>query len=125
MALTINRSSFKPLGTAGERVRAAQSATLIISTGSFTFPSSYTAGGESLTPADMGLADVLFVQLTPVPSAGATAGGILVQYDFASQKAMAFSGTAAAQSLTVQQVKSGENLSAYTVRFLAIGTKVD
>lgn len=48
-----------------------------------TFDSSYPTGGESFTPADAGMAEFTFVQVSP--DADSTAGYV-VQYDYVAQK---------------------------------------
>lgn len=94
MALTI--SNRNP-GVAGNKRR---------NTLDITFDSSYATGGESLTPAALGLVNVDVVLATG-------SGGYVFKYDKANQKLLAFTGGS--------EVSSTTDLSAVTTRVEAVG----
>lgn len=83
-----------------------------------TFDSSYPTGGESFTPADVGLSEFLAV-LVSVDSAAA--GGHVVQYDYTNKKLMAFVEEAVAAGGALVEVANTTNLSNLKVRVVAIG----
>lgn len=59
-----------------------------------TFDSSYPTGGESLTPADLGLLNIDFA-LVDVGAAAAGTSGVVVKYDRTNSKLQAFQAPAA------------------------------
>lgn len=79
-----------------------------------TFDSSYATGGESLTPAMLGLTSIVFLD----PNA---AGGYFFVYDYANQKLLAYlSGSANA---VLAEVASTTDLSAIATRIYARGAR--
>lgn len=107
MALTISRVKQDVQG--GSRVIVAD----------VTFDSSYATGGESLTPADLGLKAIHFL----TDQVGKTASGttaILTRYDYVAQKLLAI-WTGAVVSTALAEVTNTTNLSTFTVRIKAEG----
>ncbi len=126
MALTFTRTGYNPSG-ADRPMRGAFGADLTMTMGEFLFDSSYASGGESLTPANVGLADIQFIIFSCEPSAGATSQGQVPQctYDYDNQKVMAIGVTSGGPAVIVGacEVSGGRDLSAFTCRFLAFGHK--
>ncbi len=81
-----------------------------------TFDSSYATGGESLTPADVGLKVITHV--TPdLASVAAHTTGVLVGYDYTNKKLFAMTNTASGNSgVALSEVASTTNLSTFIVR---------
>lgn len=80
-----------------------------------TFDSSYASGGESFTPALVGLSEFLWVG--PSPDANALEGNIVV-FDYTAQTLMVLgSGTTDA----VLNEAGADNLSTLVVRVLVLG----
>lgn len=94
MGLTV--SNLNP-GVAGNKRR---------NTLDITFDSSYPTGGESLTPAALGLVSVDIVLATGT-------GGYVFKYDKANQKLLAYTGGS--------QVSDTTDLSSVTTRVEAVG----
>lgn len=79
----------------------------------FTFGSSYPTGGESLTPAQLGVGTVQFLDAAPN-------GGYLFAYDIAAKKLKAFvAGTAF--GTPAQEAANAANLATIVARVLVIG----
>lgn len=55
--------------------------------GTITFDDSYATGGESLTPANIGLGRIDRIQFNPVD-------GYTIEYDYATQKVKVYTGSA-------------------------------
>ena len=77
-----------------------------------TGDSSYPTGGYSMTPANVGLSRILYVDL-------ASAGGYLLEYDYTNQKVKFYRETGAAG--TMSEVPNTTNVSAAVGRLLVIG----
>jgi hypothetical protein len=84
-----------------------------------TFDASYPTGGESLTPADLGLAQI-DILLVSVVSEGVHAGAV-VQYDYTAKKLKVFVEEAVAAGGVLLEIANATDLSALKVRVLAIG----
>lgn len=82
-------------------------------TGTVTFSSSYTTGGESVTPSQVGLGTILRFDVdfasssTPAIRAG--------NYDVTNSKLLAFTTSDGLQ------VANGTNLSTFSAKFEAVG----
>lgn len=84
-----------------------------------TFDSSYPTGGEAVSPPQLGLQSVDFVSVS-------SADGYIVEYDYANGKLIARTPTnvsdgEAAAAAPADEVANATDLSAVTVRVLAIG----
>jgi hypothetical protein len=86
-------------------------------TGTFTWDSSYADNGEALTPANLGLSSISFIQISPsLKSDGSAAVDAI--YDYTNQKVIAvWSSTGAVNP----EVTATTDLSTYSSRFLAFG----
>jgi hypothetical protein len=84
----------------------------------FTFDSSYPTGGESLTPAEVGLSEILFVDIEP-DAAGAT--GYVVQYNYTTKKLLVFVEEAVAAGGALLEVANATNLATLVVRLRISG----
>jgi len=85
MALTIsNRHHLKAVGAQTKLCDIA-------------FDSSYPTGGESLTPANLGLKQILQVHVSPK-------SGYLFEYDYDNEKLKAFTPTAAQAAVTTDKI---------------------
>lgn len=82
-----------------------------------TFDNSYASGGESLTPASVGLSEIMFV--IPQPDANALEGYV-VQYDYTAQTLMAFVEESAAAGGPLLEA-GAVDLSTLVVRVLVLG----
>lgn len=126
MALTITRTGYNPLGAA-RPIRGGFGHDIVMTMGEFAMDSSYASGGEALSAADVGLADIMFITFTVEPSAGAKperGQSFIAQYDYDNQVVMAFGATSAAiaqQSIMAVELPNAANLSGFTVRFVAFG----
>ena len=131
MALTFTRTGYNPLGAA-RPIRGGFGTDIVMTMGEFVFDTSYASGGEALAAADVGLNDIMFILLTPEPSATSTGSGTAagrgqtmhVQYNYDTAKVMAFgatSGAVGSTSIMEVEVAGTADLSAFTVRFLAFG----
>jgi hypothetical protein len=80
----------------------------------YTGPSSYSTGGESITPDTLG-----FVTITSVSVDGPSGAGVLFRYDYTNQKVQAF--WAGAFSTALSEVTNSTNLSTSTVRLKVWG----
>lgn len=83
-----------------------------------TFDSSYTTGGEDITPANLGFRNSLSFFSGGV-ARNATTGAVEVRHNRTLNKVQAFWGGGAGAALT--EVTSTTDLSAYVVRVFAIG----
>lgn len=83
-----------------------------------TFDSSYDTGGESLTPAMVGMAkfDIVLVS----PDANALPGHV-VQYNYTTQKLMVFVEEAVAAGGPLLEIAAASNLSTLVARVICIG----
>jgi hypothetical protein len=79
----------------------------------YTGPASYATGGDPLTPAQLGLTEILFVDI-------ACAGGSAFEYDYANQKVIAYR-TGSGNQVVLSEVPAATNLSAQTARILILG----
>jgi hypothetical protein len=84
----------------------------------YTFDSTYPTGGESLTAAEAGLAEILFVDIEP-DAAGAT--GYVVQYNYTTKKLLVFVEEAVAAGGALLEVANGTNLATLVVRLRVSG----
>lgn len=88
------------------------------STGTITFDSSYASGGESLTPAMVGLQKIDFISLNQGED------GYVFHYDAANQKVIAYvtidPGDAGGANVVLQEA-GAIDLSNVVVEFHAIG----
>lgn len=101
MAVTISGLDFS---VAGDKRRTL---------GTVTFDNSYPTGGEAITPQQVGLADILFMDVeNPVSSTPTTR---MCTYDLTNEKFMVFT------SSDGNQVANGTDLSAFSARFEAVG----
>lgn len=128
MALTITRTGYEPKGAA-RPMRAGLGYDIVMTLGEFTFDSDYATGGETLAASSMGLLDVLFITFSIEPSAGTAAKGQMLagaQYDYTHTKvlAMGVTGMGPGTLETVMEIAHHTDLSAYTVRFIAFGHKL-
>lgn len=101
-----------------------------------TFDSSYDAGGESLTAASVGLAEILFVDASPDANA---LPGHIVAYNYSTKKLQVFrvgththtentaaaytqnATTAANSAAALAEVTAATDLSTLKVRVLVVG----
>lgn len=102
MAVTIDRTIGNYHDSSHARIRKI---------GKLTGPSSYTAGGEPLTPAQLGLGAVEVIHLEEFSNGTVV---IVARYDPVAQLLQFFDHTGA-------QEAGGTDLSAYTGRFEAVG----
>ena len=86
-----------------------------------TFDSSYPTGGESLTPADVGLKIIHTVQGSPARNADGPLAHPIV-YDYANSKLLAhqFDGSALSTQ-AFEEVAAGADLSAFSTRLMIVG----
>mgnify|MGYP001558895080 CR=1 FL=1 len=124
MALTFTRTGYNPMGAA-RPIRGGFGADLVMPMGEFVLDSAYNSGGEALAASDAGLADIMFIHFSVEPSAGATNLGqsFLAQYNYDTAKVMVLGSAAstAAANQTLKEIPNNTDLSAFTVRFMAIG----
>lgn len=117
----------KELTGAGIRpMRMMGNADLVMTVGRFTFSNPYTSGGEAFTAANVDMQELLCVIPTAVFSAGSGAqgGAFDAVWDSTNSNMVAVGASAQAGVNTLRrEITHGTNLSAYTVRFLAIGFK--
>lgn len=109
---TVTRTGFYPLGST-RPLRIGTSRDLVATVGKITFSSSYTTGGESVSPGSLGLKSILLF----VPSVEGLGSGIDVHFDYTNNKAIAVSGSS--------EVANNTDLSSVSFRFLAIGPALD
>lgn len=117
-----------PLG-ASRPLRANVNADVKLVFGTWVFSSSYTSGGESLTPADMGLEEVFWFQATPAVKSAVVGGAVRLEaigspvYDYTNEKIIAIAGSAALASAGNLAVEAEDNtdLSGFTIRYVAAG----
>ena len=83
-----------------------------------TFDSSYPTGGESFTPADVGLAEFDIVLVSPDSNA---AGGHTVQYDYTAKKFKVYVEEAVAAGGPLLEIANATDLSTLVIRVLCIG----
>lgn len=101
MAVTISNLDFS---VAGDKRRTM---------GNVTFDSSYPTGGEALSPNQIGLADILWMDVeNPV---NGTPAARLCTYDHTNDRFLVFT------SSDGNEVANGTNLSAFSARFEAVG----
>lgn len=100
---TVNRDVVRFRDDAGIRRRTI---------GTYTGPSSYVTGGDSLLPGEVGLATI--EKLTFENPIDATPTCRLVTYDHTNQKVIWF-------DLAGNEIANGVDLDAYSARFEAIG----
>ncbi len=84
-----------------------------------TFDDSYPTGGESLTPAMVGLSQFSIVLVSV--AAGTGSSGHVVQFNYATNKLMVFIEEAVAAGGALVEVGDEEDLEALVVRVLAVG----
>ncbi len=126
MALTITRTGYNPQGAA-RPIRGGFGADLVMTMGEFVMDSAYATGGEALSASDVGLADIMFITFSVEPSAGTVAKGqsFTAQYNYDNKTVVALGASAtAATSYMMNEVGLAGvavDLSAFTVRFMAIG----
>jgi hypothetical protein len=82
---------------------------VILSTGA-----NWTAAGESLTPAMVGLRRITYVDATLGLSATQT--GFLVRYDYVNSKLVALAQAVAGAAVALVAVTAGTDLSTFTAR---------
>lgn len=83
-----------------------------------TFDSSYPTGGESFSPADVGLSSFYLVAV--FPDANALPGHV-VQYNYTSGKLMVFVEEAVAAGGPLLEIANTSNLGTLVVRVLCLG----
>lgn len=86
-----------------------------------TFDSSYPTGGESFTPANVGLAQIDYVGISPD---AAVLPGYVVQYDYTDEVLIVFGVEQDADAATTDQLDEEDDttdLSTLVVRLLVIG----
>lgn len=83
-----------------------------------TFDSSYDTGGESLTPADVGLSS--FTIVDPCVDA-ADLPGYIVHFNYTTNKLMVFVEEAVAAGGPLLEVAAATNLATLKVRVLVVG----
>lgn len=83
-----------------------------------TFDSSYPTGGESFTPADVGLSQIDAVFVSPDSNA---AGGHTVQYDYTAETLKVYVEEAVAAGGPLLEIAAASNLSTLVVRVFVIG----
>lgn len=87
----------------------------IVRVGLLTLSSSYTTGGESLTPAALGLGMVDIILFEPPTNATPANDAVSsLKYDYTNSKVLGFDDEGA-------EVANGVDLSAFTARFIAFG----
>jgi hypothetical protein len=86
-----------------------------------TFDSSYPTGGESLTPADVGLKAIYTVEGSQARNADGSLTHSII-YDHANKKLLAhqFDGSALSTQ-AFEEVAAGTNLSAFSTRLMIVG----
>lgn len=112
MALTIAQT--KPIS---QDVWGRQRSTIV----NVTFDSSYATGGESFTPANVGLSEFHFVSVSPDANA---LPGYVVQYNYTAQKLVVLGVEQDADASTTDQLDeedSAVDLSTLVVRVLCVG----
>lgn len=82
-----------------------------IRSGVLTGPASYVTGGDPVTPNDLKLGQIHFLDFDN-PTNGTVV--IVAQYDYTNQKVKYF-------DYAGNEIAQGTNLSTYTVRFEAVG----
>lgn len=83
-----------------------------------TFDSSYATGGEDLTPANVGLAEIAFVDTSPD---SASAAGYIAQYNYSTKKLQLFVEEAVAAGGPLVELANATDVSTVKVRCLIIG----
>lgn len=86
-----------------------------------TFDSSYDANGESFTPANVGLAQIDYVGVSPD---AAVLPGYVVSYDYTNRKLLVFGvqqDADAAVTDVLDQEDAAVDLSTFKVRLLVVG----
>jgi hypothetical protein len=89
-----------------KRVRVVD---VILSTGA-----NWTAAGESLTPAMVGLRRITFAECNVATSSTPT--GFIVRYDYTNQLLIALAQAVAGAAVALVAVTGGTNLSTFTAR---------
>lgn len=85
-----------------------------------TYSGTYATGGDSLTPALLGMSQILAVQLLP-DAATAAIAGFTFQYNYSTQKVMAFDEGAVADAPLTELNNASADLAGGVVRALVIG----
>lgn len=85
-----------------------------------TFDSSYATGGESLTPASVGMSSFTFVDPQVDASVAAHAGRI-IQFDYTANKLLVFVEEAVAAGGPLLEAAAATDLSTLVVRVLCVG----
>lgn len=82
--------------------------------GTVAFDSSYPTGGEAVSYANLGLANVDFVQVS-------SAAGYVFEYDHTNKKVKAYWVDTTTDGAAMAEVADTTDLSAVTARFFAFG----
>jgi hypothetical protein len=85
-----------------------------------TTGANYTAGGESLTPAMVGLRKIVAVNALG-PARSTTPTGFQVTYDYTNSKLIALAQAVAGAAVALVDVTANTNLSTFTVRLEIVG----
>lgn len=112
MALTITTASPQSSNDVWGRQRVA--------TARVTFDSSYATGGESLTPANVGLSSFTYVAIEVDASVAAHRGRI-VQFDYTANKMLVLEEEAVAAGGPLLETANATDLSTMVVRVLCVG----
>lgn len=115
MALTITKIANADYTEANKRVRVR----------SVTFDSSYPTGGESLTPADVGLRVITEARAHGAFRKSDASDAVLVSYDYTNKKLLAYRqkdpAATGGADIALPQVGNTIDLSAYSGRITFIG----
>lgn len=84
-----------------------------------TFDSSYPTGGESLTPAMLGLSEIFLVLVSNDAADGSA--GFVFQYDYTAQKIKAFDEGGVADAPLTELADTSSDLDGDVVRLLVYG----
>lgn len=93
-----------------------------VRTRTVTFDSSYDTGGESFTPANVGLSEFLNVFISV--DAASTTPGYVVQYDYTDEKLVVYGVEQDADAATTDELDEEDaavDLTGLTVRVTCIG----
>lgn len=111
MALTITNAhpQYPALSLGNVKARAVK----------VTFDSSYPTGGESFTPADLGLSEFIQLQITP-RGEGANKGTV-AQFDYTNKKILLFVEEAVAAGGPLVEAANASDQSSVVVDVLVLG----
>lgn len=121
MPVTVTRSAFSPSG-APRPIRGGFGQDVVMTIGQIGFTGTYTAGGELLTPRDVGLSDIMFIMFTVNPGTNTTIAQAV--YNPTTSRLMVFTATATGTPTVLAEMSGGTSLTAWTMRYVAFGRRL-